>query len=204
MKLKDGGKILNAGINELFLQQFFVEQGSYGKQLVVEFSRNPEIAEDEKLFKGWVSFKGAHEKGEASTWLYGFQSQLRNYLDLVRPFNKEADSIFNDLYREMEETSFDEKSKDDVQNLEESFVTQLFKKCLPKGYNEIPVNVILHYNDKGFLTIPYVKQNSWNLPFGENPILGDNLNMVKPERTTGYAEFPTPTDTPTESGDLPF
>lgn len=168
----------SAGVNKMFLQTWAIEEGNKGKQLYLEII--PEIGST-KTFKCWVPFQRAFTTDTVKESSY-FRAKLRQYLGILENYvgEEKAQEVWTETLVALFSTKLDGTDQDALSNAEAKFITMLFKHL--GKYQEKELNVLLHYNDAGFLNIPNYWTNKYNIPVGLNPIVADDLNMVKPTR----------------------
>lgn len=160
---KGGGSSLQFGYNPMTLSSFVVDDGQYGKQVKVEFTK--EGMDKPKIT--WIPTQGAFTKDKA--WMFGNKvAQLADVLSLVHEDGKAA---LKELEANMRE--FNNEDDDDVHAVHAELISAVLKQVLGKT-----VNVIFHYSGE-YLNIPKPNENNYNLPFGNNPVMGANLNSRK-------------------------
>ena len=200
-----------AGLNQFFLKNFAIEEGQYGHQLLFEFAATTD--ENAKVFKHWFAFQQAIEKVDSKTDAQKaifFKSKLAQFKDFVCNYLENGQEVWQEVFNTVFANPFDETNPDVMAKVQTNFFKGLFSK-LPKGFEKMPINVWLHYNN-GYLNIPSYKENGYALPFGKNPTEGKNLNFEKPVRDNatnqsdeGSVAVEDEVDTfAVSEGDLPF
>lgn len=202
----EGGSSRSAGINYLPLDSWAVVDSQWGRQ--VEFI----FKDGEYAKKCWVLLKKKFENDAAGKQRGYFLGKIKGYVNVLAAYIglEAAEAHYNVCFEEMKLVGFDNESDDSVSAYEEKFLAKIFSKIPANSSQEIPV--ILHYNDKGYLNIPNMKENDYKLPFGleEKLVFGKNLVLVKPEDgTQESSEAPVVIETETplvdaQGEDLPF
>ena len=196
-----GESSYKAGVNDMHIVDWAIMDGTYGKQLQIEFSPNRD-AEKPRIFKCWVPFQREF-KAENS---YVFSSKINQYNALLDNFlgAENATAFMNKMKEALGNVEFDNEDKEQVQNLEEKIVSAIFKQIAANMKNET-IPVVLGYKDQ-YLNVPSYKDNEYKLPFGPNPHVGKGVILIKPEGTEYRAETganPTPPPPPPVNTD-PF
>lgn len=176
----EGGSLRSAGINYLILDSWAVVDSAYGKQ--VEFN----FKDGEYSKKFWNQFKKAFENDSAGKQRGYFLGKIKSYSNILAAYIgvEAADAHYKACLEEMRLVGFDPSSDESVGSYEEKFMAKILGAIPANSTKEIPV--ILHYNDRGYLNIPSMKENGYKLPFGveEKLVLSDKLVLVKPEDGT--------------------
>jgi hypothetical protein len=196
MQLKNAKKFksLQPGINSMKMTEWSITESNYGKQLFVKFGYeiNTKDGIIQKEQQYWNPFKapytGEPETGKMDSFMSMFAQKLEEYVDVLAayvgvPNAKKHQAAIEAVLFEQNIDIFD---KDSVQNAEEQYISELFK-LFPADYTSRPINVILHYNGQ-YLNIPKYKDNSYKIPFGLNPTLGNNLVYSKAEPMNPFAQ----------------
>jgi hypothetical protein len=202
----EGGTSRNAGINYLPLDSWSIIDSQWGRQVEFVFK------DGENAKKCWVQLKKSFENDAAGKQRGYFLGKIKGYVNILAAYVgiEAAEAHFKTCFEEMKLVGFDNESDDSVSAYEEKFLVKIMAGIPANSSQEIPV--ILHYNDKGYLNIPNMKENGYKLPFGveEKLVLGKDLVLVKPEDGTQESpEAPvvTETDLPlvdAQGADLPF
>ncbi len=192
MKLSEVPEFQTGGINFLFLKDWAVEDGQFGRQVLMQFSPNIG-AEKEKIYKAWIGFSKKFEDKNAGL----FTQKLRQLIPVLASFIglDAAEARYQVVKDKLFAEDLDNNDDDAVKAFHERFLLAMFK-AIPANFSTIPIEVVLSYNSAGYLNIPNYKDNGWELPFGLDPHVGVNLLMKKPEVRT----LPTETSN-TEGGD---
>lgn len=182
-----GESSYKAGVNDMHIVDWAIMDGTYGKQLQMEFSPNRD-AEKPRIFKCWVPFQREF-KTENS---YVFSSKINQYNALLENFlgAENATAFMQKMKEALGNVEFDNEDKEQVQNLEEKIVTAIFKQIAGNMKNQT-IPVVLGYKDQ-YLNVPSYKDNEYKLPFGPNPHVGKGVILVKPEATEYPSELPPP------------
>lgn len=174
------------GANDAQLSGYSFETGEYGKQIKFEFK----IGEQTFFYWHSIANKIPGKDGVPNVWLF-----LKNIKDPIMSLLlcQYTEDEANKLYSGFEDqflTTIDENDPAAVEKVVGSF----WKAALNAIKLPLKTRIVLHYKGQ-YLQMPTAKQNaregSWHIPFGVNPVVGDNLNSVKevPE------EAPAPTET---------
>lgn len=182
-----GESSYKAGVNDMHIVDWAIMDGTYGKQLQMEFSPNRD-AEKPRIFKCWVPFQREF-KTENS---YVFSSKIGQYNALLENFlgTEGANAFVAKLKEALANVEFDNEDKEQVQNLEEKIVTAIFKQIAGEMKNKT-IPVVLGYKDQ-YLNVPSYKDNDYKLPFGLNPHVGKAVLLVKPEGVENRESAPLP------------
>lgn len=195
MQLKNAKKFksLQPGINVMKMVEWSITESTYGKQLFVKFgyeinTKDGVVLKEQQY---WNPFKAAYagdqDQKKMDSFSSMFATKLEEYVGVLAAYigvpaaKKHQTAIESVLF----EQNIDIFDKDSVQNFEEQYIVELFK-AFPANYTQMPINVILHYNGQ-YLNIPKYKDNSYKIPFGLNPVLGDNLVYSKAEPVSPFA-----------------
>jgi len=187
-EIKERGEAsYKAGVNDMHIMDWAIMDGTYGKQLQMEFCPNRD-AEKPRIFKCWVPFQREF-KTENS---YVFSSKIGQYNALLENFlgTEGANAFVAKLKEALANVEFDNEDKEQVQNLEEKIVTAIFKQIAGEMKNKT-IPVVLGYKDQ-YLNVPSYKDNDYKLPFGLNPHVGKAVLLVKPEGTENRESAPLP------------
>ena len=195
------------GLNQFFLKSFAIEDGQWGKQLLLEFA--PTNEENAKVFKYWWAFQQVFESGNVSK-AQMFKGNLFKFKDFISNYVENGGDVLQEIFNTVFSKPVDETNQDTLDKVQTEFFKGIFAK-LPKGFEKMPINVWLHYKG-GYLNIPSYKENGYNIPFGKDPIEGEDLNFEKPVRDNqpDQSEVVSETvenqveDAPVNNGDLPF
>jgi hypothetical protein len=196
MQLKNAKKFksLQPGINVMKMTEWSITESTYGKQLFVKFgyeinTKDGVVLKEQQYWNPFkANYTGEQDAKKMDSFTSMFAQKLEEYVDVLAAYigvpaaKKHQAAIEAVLF----EQNIDIFSKDSVQNFEEKYISELFK-AFPANYTQMPINVILHYNG-AYLNIPKYKDNSYKIPFGLNPILGDNLVYSKVEPMSPFAQ----------------
>jgi hypothetical protein len=177
-----GSASYSFGVNPMYIQEWSITDGQYGKQLEIVFCPNPN-AEKPRMFKSWTPLRGAFKSDQG----YMFMSKISQYRGILDNYLGEelATEKFNAIKVALANVEFDNEDREQVQNLEEKIIKAIFK-IVGEKLSE-PINVVLHFKGE-YLNVPNYKENDYNLPFGLNPIMGKSLNSEKGQSAPRAAE----------------
>lgn len=209
MQLKNAKKFksIQPGINAMKMTEWSITESTYGKQLFVKFgyeinTKDGLITKEQQYWNPFkAAYTGEHDQAKMDSFTSMFATKLEEYVGVLAayigvPAAKKHQAAIEAVLFEQNIDIFDKTS---VQNFEEQYIVELFK-AFPANYTQMPINVVLHYNGQ-YLNIPKYKDNSYKIPFGLNPVLGDNLVYSKSEPVAIFApgtdtetveEAPTP------------
>jgi len=196
MKLNDVPEGQVAGRNLLFLKEWSVVDGQYGKQLELQFSPNIG-SEKEKIYKTWLAFNKAFEDKHAVFFI----ARLREMVDFLAAFIGEEKALarFEEVWEKLSNEDLDNTSLDAVQTFQERFIKGMLK-LIPVDFQTVPVTVFLHYKGQ-YLNIPSYADNNFQMTFGLNPPMSTSLNLTKPE-SAPVREISTETEPKPQTEDV--
>ena len=182
MNLKDVQSGAAAGISTMTLTSFLKEEGQYGQQICFVFTGGKNKDGEDVTTKWWYALRGGFAEDKASL----FVKNLQSFIGVLETVDPNA----YDVFQELKDNSgdFDNNDNAETSEYEYRFIKKLVEPVIGKE-----VKVVRHYNDKGYLNIPKLKENDWNLPFGKNPIMGPNLRMTKPVQAAAVTTEETDT-----------
>ena len=169
-----GGSFLNFGINTFKLNSFIFEDGQYGRQVKLFFTKDGKEKEIEK--QTWYQLVNKVVT-VADAWKFTNKLlQLKDVYAVVDDTQEGWDELYNNL------PEFECDDLDSMVKCHEALATQVFEKVLGQE-----VNVVFHY-DGEYLNIPSYKANNYQLAFGKNPIVYGGLNQTKAAPVQASAE----------------
>jgi hypothetical protein len=181
-----GGSFLQFGLNQFKLDSFVLEDGQYGKQVKLIFTKP---GKDKDITQQtWYQFVNKTIDAE-KIWQFGNKlQQWKNVLAVVDPSEEAWDEIFNSL------PEFEPDDLDSLFACQESLVSQVLQKVVGQE-----MNVVLHWKGE-YLNIPSYKENGYNLTFGLFPTVHTGLKFVKSAPIHVDSENEAETTTTAESG----
>lgn len=169
MKVTDvpqgGGSFLQFGINSFKLNSFIFEDGQFGRQVKLFFTKEGKDKEIEK--QTWYQLINKTVEVSKAWQFTSKLLQLKDVLAVVDDTEEGWDELYNNL------PEFECDDLDSLVKCHEALATQVFEKVLGQE-----MNVVFHY-DGEYLNIPNYKQNNYQLAFGKNPTVALGLNQVK-------------------------
>lgn len=190
MKVTDvpqgGGSFLNFGINTFKLNSFIFEDGQFGRQVKLFFTKDGREKEMEK--QTWYQLVNKTVDVSKAWQFTSKLLQLQDVLAVVDDSQEAWDEIYNNL------PEFECDDLDSMVKCHETLATQVFEKVLGQE-----VNVVFHY-DGEYLNIPSYKANNYQLAFGKNPSVYGGLNQTKAAPVVASAEEPASSGTSTGTG----
>lgn len=160
-----GGSFLQFGLNQFKFDSFVLEDGQYGRQVKLVFTKPGK--DKEITQQTWYQLPNKVIE-TSKIWQFGNKlQQWKDVLAVVDSSEEAWDEIFNSL------PEFEPYNVDSLSDCMESLVSQVLQKVVGQE-----MSVILHYKGE-YLNIPSYKDNSFQLTFGNNPPQSSSLNSVK-------------------------
>lgn len=171
--IKSGGKP-TCGPTKMTLISFDKVDGTYGPQLLFNFKAGETKEGKDILYKFWYALSKNFDEDRASLFL----NNLQEWVKVRQVTDPNAYAFFQQLKENSED--FDNNDIDSVQNYQYKFIKALVEDAVGQE-----MDVIRHFNlNNEYMSIPTLKENDWNIPFGKDPVMGSGLRTTQVKAQT--------------------